>query len=202
MSTQRSSEVHEANETMPPLQNIEQNRNRVLLQYDRDESQELDSVSDMTQLTQYTNAGSLELSLLREDEVTMNEEQKKDLLIRSYAILTPKVFQQESLNTIRLIVNRDIVSSVKFIRQEHVDGKSKLMKDKTKQFPSFWHPDLRQKKSMYNDILNSVGNLNNASLQYKVKYWMGIRDKVLETIRSHRSNTLTKIKKDIVEGEC
>jgi hypothetical protein len=202
MSTQRSSEVHEANETMPPLQNIERNRNRVLLQYDRDESQELDSVSDMTQLTQYTNAGSLELSLLREDEVTMNEEQKKDLLIRSYAILTPKVFQQESLNTIRLIVNRDIVSSVKFIRQEHVDGKSKLMKDKTKQFPSFWHPDLRQKKSMYNDILNSVGNLNNASLQYKVKYWMGIRDKVLETIRSHRSNTLTKIKKDIVEGEC
>jgi len=159
------------------------------------------SVSDMTQMTQYSQTGSLELALLREDEVTMDEDQKKDLLIRSYAILSPKIFNQESLNTIRLIVNREIVSSVKFVKHEHVDGKTKMLRDKAKQFPSFWQPDLRQKKSMYNDILNQVGNLNHASLQHKVMYWLGIRDKVLETIRSHRSNTLTKLKKDIVEGK-
>ena len=189
------------NGTMPPLGNIQENRNG-LGQNDREYNQDLESVSDMTQLTQYTHTGSLELSLLREDEVTMNEDQKKDLLIRSYAILSPKVFNQESLNTIRLIVNREIVSSVKFVRHEHVDGKSKKLKDITKQFPSFWQPDLRVQRSMYNDILNSVGNLNDASFQQKAMYWMGIRDKVLETIRSHRSNTLTKLKRDIVEGKC
>ena len=100
-----------------------------------------------------------------------------------------------------MIVNRDIVSSVKFVRHEHVDGKTKQLKDRTKQFPSFWQPDLRKDNTMYTDILNQVGNLNNAKLQTKVMYWLGIREKVLETIRSYRSNTLTKLKKDIVEGK-
>ena len=184
-----------------PLENLEANQQ---LQRDTDGSTivgEGGSVSDITQLTQYTQNGSVEIELLNEDEVNMNEDQKKDLLIRSYAILSPKVFNQESLNTIRMIVNREIVSSVKFVKHEHVDGKSKQLREKAKQFPSFWQPDLRIKNSMYNDILNQVGNLNHASLQQKVMYWLGIRDKVLETIRSHRSNTLTKLKNDIVEGK-
>ena len=181
---------------MPPLESVEQNQNR--FGQDNEMDRELDSVSDMTQLTQYTHTGSLELLLLHKDEVTMNEDQRKDLLKRSYAILSPKIFNQESQNTIHLILNREIVSSVKFVRHEHVDGKIKLLKDRTK-LPSFWQPDLREKKS--NDILNQVGSLNEATFQAKVMNWLGIRDKVLEIIHSHCSNTLSKLKKDIVEGK-
>ena len=185
--------------SMPPLDEVGHMPNRSGIS--DEENQEEDCVSDVTLLTQCTNGASVQSALLREDEVTMNDEQKRDLLIRSYAILTPKSFNTESLNTIRLIVNRDIVSSVKFVRHEHVDGKTKQLKDRTKQFPSFWQPDLRKDNTMYTDILNQVGNLNNAKLQTKVMYWLGIREKVLETIRSYRSNTLTKLKKDIVEGK-
>ena len=184
---------------MPPLDQVGLISNRSELSDEVNE--EDDHVSDITLLTQCTNSASVQSALLREDEVTMNEEQKRDLLIRSYAILTPKSFNAESLNTIRLIVNRDIVSSVKFVRNEHVDGRSKQLRDKTKQFPSFWQPDLRKDNTMYTDILKQVGNLNNEKLQTKVMYWLGIREKVLETIRSYRSNTLTKLKKDIVEGK-
>ena len=194
-----SSHNGDESNTMPILEGVPQNTSR--LGMDREVDHEVDTMSDLTLLTQYTDrSGSLQRSLLREDEKTMDEEQKKDLLIRCYAILPPTTFNVESLNTIRLIVNREIVSSVKFIRNEHVDGKTKQLKDKTKQFPSFWQPDLRQGKTMYTDILDQVGNLKHANLQTKVMYWLGIQDKVLETIRSHRSNTLTKMKRDIVEG--
>jgi len=108
---------------MPPLDQVGHMPNRSGL--NEDVNQGVDYVSDITLLTQCTNSGSVQSALLREDEVTMDEEQKKDLLIRSYAILSPKSFNAESLNTIRLIVNRDIVTSVKFIRNEHVDGRTK-----------------------------------------------------------------------------
>ena len=194
-----SSHNGDGSNTMPIMEGVPQNTSR--LGMDREVDHEVDTMSDLTLLTQYTDrSGSLQRSLLREDEKTMDEEQKKDLLIRCYAILPPTTFNVESLNTIHLIVNREIVSSVKFIRNEHVDGKTKQLKDKTKQFPSFWHLDLRQGKTMYTDILDQVGNLKHANLQTKVMYWLGIQDKVLETIRSHRSNTLTKMKRDIVEG--
>lgn len=194
-----SSHNGDESNSMPILEGVPQNTSR--LGMDREVDHEVDTMSDLTLLTQYTDrSGSLQRSLLREDEKTMDEEQKKDLLIRCYAILPPTTFNVESLNTIRLIVNREIVSSVKFIRNEHVDGKTKQLKDKTKQFPSFWQPDLRQGKTMYTDILDQVGNLKHANLQTKVMYWLGIQDKVLETIHSHRSNTLTKMKRDIVEG--
>ena len=42
--------------------------------------------------------------------------------------------------------------------------------------------------------------LKNSTLQEKARYWMGIHDKVLDTIRQYQNNTTNKIKKDAVEG--
>lgn len=38
-------------------------------------------------------------------------------------------------------------------------------------------------------------------LQEKLQYWKGIRDKVLETIRAHRSNTQQSLIREVVPGE-
>ena len=104
------------------------------------------------------------------------------------------------MDSVRCLVSRIIVPGVKFIKNEFIDGKSKRRKEKDRRFPSFWEPDLTVKVSLQREILDSMSVLKDSPLQEKARYWMGIRDKVLDTIRQYRNNTTNKIKKDAVEG--
>ena len=43
--------------------------------------------------------------------------------------------------------------------------------------------------------------MENEMIQTKFQYWKGMRDKVLNTIKQHRSSTLQKITKKVTSGK-
>lgn len=128
------------------------------------------------------------------------DDQLRRILTHIYSTAPPKVLSKEAMDSVRVLVNRIIIPGVKFIKNEFIDGKSKKRKERDKKFPSFWEPDLTVKVSLQREILDAMSVLKNSTLQEKARYWMGIRDKVLDTIRQYRNNTTNKIKKDAVEG--
>jgi len=105
------------------------------------------------------------------------------------------------LDNIGKLVRTNIVRNIKFVQNEHTSGLSKEAIDNARQFPSFWKPDLTIAHSIQADIFNHFPNLCNGTLKEKVRAWLGIRDKVMNSIRGHRNATQTAIQNSIVEGK-
>ena len=78
---------------------------------------------------------------------------------------------------------------------------SKEAIDNIRRFPSFWRPDLTTERSIQNDIFNEFPEFSQATLFKKVRIWMGLREKVIQSICSHRNTTQTAIQTSIVGGE-
>ena len=127
----------------------------------------------------------------------MTDEQKKELMIKSYTKLKPMKFSKDSLRTVRDTVNTYIVPKVKFITGEHTDHMSREQKETVKRYPSFWQPDLMKENKLQSDLLSKL-SAEDMCLQAKVRYWMGICTKVLDAIRIHRSSTSQRISLEVV----
>ena len=69
-----------------------------------------------------------------------------------------------------------------------------------RRFPSFWKPDLTKEHSLQNDIFSQFPDIKNGLLESKVEYWLGMREKVLNSIRGHCNATQTSIQSCVVEG--
>jgi hypothetical protein len=76
-------------------------------------------------------------------------------------------------------------------------------KKKLRDFPSFWRPDFSRKEGcrLQDELFSRFGNLVDANLVVKCQYWMCYRNKVLETIRIHRSTTATSMRLKVIEGK-
>ena len=118
-------------------------------------------------------------------------------MIKSYTKLKPMKFSKDSLRTVRDTVNTYIVPKVKFITGEHTDHMSREQKETVKRYPSFWKPDLMKENTLQSDLLSKLC-AENMCLQEKVRYWMGICHKVLDTIRTHISSTSQRIYLEVV----
>ena len=125
---------------------------------------------------------------------------KKNFLIHLYNNSNPRNLGKETLDDIGRIVRNIVVRNVKFIRDENNSGLTKEAIESLRKFPSFWKPDLTTEHSLQNDIFKQFPDLNNGSLESKVEYWLGMREKVLTSIRGHRNATQTSIQSSIVEG--
>ena len=155
------------------------------------------SFSQLSQMSEDYDSSEDTYQVEYEDESNMTEEQKKELMIKSYTKLKPMIFSKESLRIVRENVNTYIVPKVKFITGEHTDHMSREQKEKIKRYPSFWQPDLMKENTLQSDILSKLCT-DDMNIQQKVRYWKGICHKVLETIRVHRSCTSQRISDEVV----
>ena len=90
------------------------------------------SFSQLSQMSEDYDSSEETNRVEYEDESNMTEEQKKELMIKSYTKLKPMIFSKESLRTVRENVNTYIVPKVKFITGEHTDHMSREQKEKLK----------------------------------------------------------------------
>ncbi len=141
------------------------------------------------------------VDIISRESLLVSEEDKRIYLIGLYDICNPVDYNKETLDTLGSMVRNKLVRNVKFIENEHTSGLSKEGIVKARSYPSFWKPDLTKKRSLQNDIFREFPNLSDATLFEKVEAWMGMRDKVLHAIRSHRNATHTAIQMSIVEGK-
>ena len=119
-------------------------------------------------------------------------------MIKSYAKLKPMKFSKYSLRNVRDTVNNYIVPKVKFITGEHTDNISREQKETVKRYPSFWKPGLIKENTLQSDLLSKLC-AEDMFLQAKVRYWMGICHKVLDTIRTYTSSTSQRISLEAVK---
>ena len=153
--------------------------------------------SSIVERVETTNCDDKELLEL---ESKMGEIERRNYIISLYENKRKRVFNIETLNTISSIVRNNVVKKVKFIDNEQTSGMSKEAKEETKNFPSFWKPDLSSTRSLQNDIFHEFPELSSGTLDTKVRAWMGMRDKVRNAIQGHRNVVHTAIQTDIVEG--
>ena len=118
-------------------------------------------------------------------------------MIKSYTKLKPMNFSKDSLRTVRDTVNTYMVPKVKLITGEHTDRMSREQKETVKRYTSFWQPDLMKEHTLQSDLLSKLSS-EDMCLQAKVRYWMVIFHKVLDTIRIHRSSTSQRISLEVV----
>lgn len=154
--------------------------------------------SSIVERVETTNCDDKELLEL---ESKMGEIERRNYIISLYENKRKRVFNIETLNTISSIVRNNVVKKVKFIDNEQTSGMSKEAKEETKNFPSFWKPDLSLTRSLQNDIFHEFPELSSGTLDTKVRAWMGMRDKVRKAIQGHRNAVHTAIQTDIVEGK-
>ena len=139
---------------------------------------------------------------LLEKEAAFSKEEMDTYLIELYNTVTPTKYNNETLSNISTIVRSSVVKKIKFIDNEHTSGLSKDAIEETRKYPSFWKPDLTISQSMYNDILSEFPQLKRATLSTKVAAWMGMREKVKQSVRGHRNAVQTSIQNNIVAGKC
>ena len=139
---------------------------------------------------------------LLEKEAAFSKEEMDTYLIELYNTVTPTKYNNETLSNISTIVRNSVVKKIKFIDNEHTSGLSKDAIEETRKYPSFWKPDLTISQSMYNDILSEFPQLKRATLSTKVAAWMGMREKVKQSVRGHRNAVQTSIQNNIVAGKC
>jgi len=135
------------------------------------------------------------------DLVTKEDRDKYQRLIYKYENKSAGKLSTTLGRSLRQIVMDVVVPNVKFIEFEHLDGLDTNTMIQLRSYPSFWEPDLLQNDTLQNDILGSYSKSTQLTLRNKCITWMMMRDKVLETIRNHRSNVQVEMKKDCVEGE-
>lgn len=146
--------------------------------------------------------GIVDISQIQTYEQTLNTDDNKKLyLITLYDRISPREFSKETLRGIGIHVRNNIVKNVKFIVDENTCGLSKSAVERTRNFPSFWKPDLTREQSLQMDIFKEFPDLINATLYDKVQSWKGMREKVLQSIRGHRNAIQTSIQCCVVEGE-
>ena len=136
-----------------------------------------------------------------ERESKMTKEEIDTYLINLYETVSAESFTNETLSSISSIVRNNVVRKVKFIDNEHTSGLSREAIEECRNYPSFWKPNLSNKNSLQNDILNEFPNLKQATLHKKVKAWMGMRERVRDAIRGHRNQVQTAIQGSIVAGK-
>ena len=152
------------------------------------------------------NSGRL-VSNLTSESIMISSEQQMDLdtqrrhLIETYQTCEPYPYNKETLASIGKIVRQVLVKKVKFIEHEHTSGMSRQMIDKTRIFPSFWQPDLTQQNNIQSDLFREFEELQRSSLKTKAIAWMGMRRKVLKSIREHRNTVCTAIQQDMIAGK-
>ena len=127
-------------------------------------------------------------------------QQKRSYLIQLYDTVEAISFSKETLNNIATVVRTTVVRNVKFVQDENTCGLSKEAIEKIRKYPSFWKPDLTKERSLQMDIINEFPDMSNGTLYYKVQAWKGMREKVINAIRSHRNNSQTLIQNHIVSG--
>ena len=135
------------------------------------------------------------------DLVTKEDKDKYQRLIYKYENKSVGKLSANLGRSLRQVVMDVVVPNVKFIEFEHLDGLDTNTMIQLRSYPSFWEPDLLQKDTLQNDILGSYSKSTQLTLRNKCITWMMMRDKVLETIRTHRSNVQVEMKKECVEGE-
>ena len=145
-----------------------------------------------TQITEISNDVNV-------DNMTIEEKRQK--LILWYNTNQPLKLNKETLDSVGRFVRKNIVRNIKFIDNEQTSGLSKEAIDNIRKFPSFWKPDLTTERSIQNDIFNGFPEFSNTTLMKKVSIWMGIREKVIHSIRCHRNTTQTAIQTSVVEGK-
>ena len=128
-------------------------------------------------------------------------EKKRSYLIQLYDNVEAIQFSNETLSNIATMVRTTIVRNVKFVQDENTCGLSKEAIEKIRKYPSFWKPDLTKERSLQMDIINEFPDMSNGTLYYKVQAWKGMREKVINAIRSHRNCSQTQIQNNIVSGE-
>ena len=133
------------------------------------------------------------------DNLSIDE--KREKLILWYSTKQELKMNKETLDSVGRFVRKSIVQNIKFIENEQTSGLSKEAIDNIRRFPSFWRPDLTTERSIQNDIFNEFPEFSQATLFKKVRIWMGLREKVIQSIRSHRNTTQTAIQTSIVGGE-
>ena len=131
----------------------------------------------------------------------MNDIEKRQYMIKLYATLKYKQLNKETLDEIGKIVRTKIVRKIKFVPDEHTSGLTKSAIENSRKFPSFWQPDLTVTNSLQNDCFQNFPSISNGTLKKKVLVWIAMREKVIESIRSHRNSTQTALQRNIVEGE-
>ena len=147
------------------------------------------------------------VSNLTSESIIISSEQQMDLdtqrrhLIETYQTCEPYPYNKETLASIGKIVRQVLVKKVKFIEHEHTSGMSRQMIDKTRIFPSFWQPDLTQQNNIQSDLFREFEELQRSSLKTKAIAWMGMRRKVLKSIREHRNTVCTAIQQDMIAGK-
>ena len=137
---------------------------------------------------------------LIEKEKLMDVDAKRRLLIHYYQTCEPSCYNKETLAFIGKTVKRVIVRKVKFIQNEHTCGMTKKMVETTRKFPSFWQPDLTNSNTIQADLFREMEDLSESSLRTKVMAWMGMRSKVMSSIRQHRGVVSTAIQSDVLDG--
>lgn len=135
-----------------------------------------------------------------EEENAMDRDSKRRLLIQVYQTCEPFPYNRETLTSIGKTVRRVIVRKVKFIENEHTSGMTKEMIENTRKFPSFWQPDLTCTNTIQSDLFEEREELRNATLKVKAIAWMGMRTKVMSSIRQHRSAVCTSIQSEMLDG--
>ena len=120
-------------------------------------------------------------TITQESELTTQDDIRA-YLINLYDTLTPMKFNNETLLTIGTVVRNKIVKNVKFIEHEHTSGLSREGIIRARSYPSFWKPDLSVQHCLQTDILNEFPDMADATLAYKAQAWVGMRDKVLQSI--------------------
>ena len=158
---------------------------------DNDESDECNEINNIGDIVDVITQES---NLKTQDEVRV-------YLVGLYDQLTPMKFNNETMSTIGTIVRNKIVRNVKFIEHEHTSGLSREGICRARSYPSFWKPDLTIQHSIQSDIFNEFPDMADATLQYKAQAWIGMRDKVLNAIRSHCNTVQTAIQMSIVDGK-
>ena len=127
-------------------------------------------------------------------------DEKRVYLIRLYETVQGTTFNTETLQTIGAIVRNKIVRNVKFLDNEHISGLSNEGIERIRRYPSFWKPDLTKQVSIPMDIFAEFPDMATSTLHEKAQAWIGMRDKVIQSIRSHRNAIQTAIQNSIVEG--
>ena len=177
----------------------------------QDEFSGSQSKGDMSNLTCTTidrreevqNNNATEISKIS-NEVNVDNlsiDEKREKLILWYGTKQELKMNKETLDSVGRFVRKSIVRNIKFIENEQTSGLSKEAIDNIRRFPSFWRPDLTRERSIQNDIFNEFPEFSKATLFKKVCIWMGIREKVIQSICSHRNTTQTAIQTSIVGGE-
>ena len=141
------------------------------------------------------------VDVVAEESNLRTQNEIRNYLITLYDISVPIAFNAETLNTIGTIVRNKVVRNVKFVLHEHTSGLSREGIERSRNYPSFWKPDLTNNRSIQSDIFSEFPDMADATLQYQVQAWIGMRDKVLQSIRSHRSTTQSSIQVSIVNGK-